>query len=117
MSLTIARFYWADHLLPSFPDNYPSGGLEGYEFEVRQSLGEWWDSLKGLDVGGNLTLIDSELDASLEYASWQSYMDGIIAAEYDNGTRDMMGTPEYLYNLNATYSIPGMKRSWASFIR
>ena len=97
------------------PDNYPSGKINGYEFEVRQSLGEWWDSLDGLNLGCNFTLIDSELDASLEYASWQSYMDEIIAAEYDNGTRKMMGTPEYLYNFNATYTVPGTETELGLF--
>lgn len=90
-------------------NNYPEGLINGYEFEVRQSLGEWWSSLEGLKIGGNLTLIESELDASTEIAILQGSsvdMSDIIAAEYNDGTRDMMGAPEYLYNLNATYTVP-----------
>lgn len=92
-------------ILATTADNYSEGEIRGYEVEVRQSLGEWWEPLNGLSVGGNLTMIDSWIDASgAELANLKSE---IIAAEYGpGGTRDMMGAPEYLYNLNATYTVP-----------
>jgi outer membrane receptor protein involved in Fe transport len=76
---------------------------------LRQSLGEWWKPLDGLTVGGNVTLIESELDASgAEINSLlDAGLDAIVDAEYGaDSTRDMMGAPEYLYNLNATYTVP-----------
>lgn len=97
--------------LATTADNYSEGLINGYEFEVRQSLGTWWEPLSGLDLGANLTLIHSEIDASgaeiqTLIDSGIADMEDIIAAEYDDGKRDMMGTPEFLYNLNATYTVP-----------
>jgi outer membrane receptor protein involved in Fe transport len=92
-------------ILVTTADNYSKGTINGYEIEVRQSLGEWWSPLDGLEVGGNLTMIESELDAS--GPELDNLRAEIIDAEYGPGlTRDMMGAPEYLYNLNATYTVP-----------
>ncbi|QBG47224.1 hypothetical protein EGM51_07375 [Verrucomicrobia bacterium S94] len=92
--------------LATTPDNYSEGTINGYEFEVRQSLGEWWEPLEGLDLGANFTLIQSELDASGAELDALAGLPEIVDAEYDDGKRDMMGTPEYLYNINATYTVP-----------
>jgi outer membrane receptor protein involved in Fe transport len=98
-------------ILATTSDNYPEGELQGYEFEVRQSLGEWWSPLAGLSVGGNLTVIESKVDATPELENLEVSALGlshpeIIKADYNGNTRDMMGAPEYLYNLNATYTVP-----------
>ncbi|MFO8014782.1 MAG: TonB-dependent receptor [Phycisphaerae bacterium] len=77
------------------PMNFPKGTLQGWEFEVRQDLGHFWDVLKGLAVGANATFIDSEVVISPEERS---------AAE-KLATRDMTNAPEYLYNLYATYDL------------
>ncbi len=96
--------------LATTADNYDEGTINGFEFEVRQAMGEWWAPLEGLSLGANLTLIDAEIEASLEtdilLSSGVAEMADIVAAEYDGTKRDMMATPEYLYNLNATYTIP-----------
>ncbi len=88
--------------------NYDEGSMNGFEVEVRQAMGEWWEPLEGLDLGANLTLIDAEVDAAGTEIDdlLAAGLDEIVEAEYDDGKRDMMGTPEYLYNLNATYTIP-----------
>ncbi|QHI70038.1 TonB-dependent receptor [Tichowtungia aerotolerans] len=98
----------AGSILATTADNYSEGQINGYEIEVRQSMGEWWDLLDGLSVGGNLTYIQSELDASGKEIKdlFDAGLADVVAAEYDGTIRDMMGTPEYLYNLNATYTVP-----------
>ncbi|MDF7823131.1 TonB-dependent receptor [Pontiellaceae bacterium B12227] len=79
--------------------NYPEGKMDGFEVELRQALGEWWDPLDGLSVGGNVTIINSEVTLP---ESEQMNLAGINAART---TRNMLNAPEYLYNLNATYSL------------
>ena len=81
--------------------NYPEGELSGYEVEVRQHIGQFVDSFDGLSVGGNLTLIDSEV--TLPESEVQYYIDGGYG--FVERTRDMTGAPEYLYNLFTTYDI------------
>lgn len=74
--------------------NYDSGQIDGYEFEIRQQLGHLWAPLEGLGAGFNLTQIDSEVV--------------VPKAETDRGapaTRDMLNTPDLLYNINLTYEI------------
>lgn len=76
-------------------DNYPEGEIDGYEFEIRQHLGALWQPLLGLNAGFNYTVIDSEVT--------------VPQREVDNGspeTRDMLNTPEKLWNANLTYEIP-----------
>ena len=83
------------------PVNYPEGTLSGYEFEVRQHLGQFISALDGLSVGGNLTLINSEVtlpdDEVLRLDTF--------GPAGDWRTRNMTGAPEDLYNLFATYDI------------
>ncbi len=81
------------------PINYPEGTLEGYEFELRQKLGEFWEPLRGLTVGGNLTLIESEVQLP------QSEIDIFKSPgiELDITSRHMTNAPERLYNLFLTY--------------
>ena len=77
-------------------ENYPEGKLDGFEFEIRQQLGHLWRPLEGLNAGFNYTIIDSEVT--------------VPQREIDNGaprTRDMLNTPEMLYNANLTYDIAG----------
>lgn len=74
--------------------NYEDGTIDGFEFEIRQQLGELWEPLEGLGIGFNLTQIDSEVT--------------VPDAETSRGapaTRDMLNTPDMLYNINMTYEI------------
>ena len=75
-------------------ENYPDGQLDGFEFEIRQHLGTLWRPLAGLSAGFNYTMIDAEV--------------AVPQREIDNGapsTRDMLNTPDMLYNANLTYDI------------
>lgn len=81
--------------------NYPEGTLSGYEFEVRQHLGQFVSAMEGLSVGGNLTLIKSEVTLPDDEVQ-QLNASGPVG---DWSTRDMTGAPEHLYNLFATYDI------------
>lgn len=79
--------------------NYPKGQLTGYEFELRQQLGQLWRPLAGLTLGGNATLIDSEV--TLPDAEAATFKDPNI--NMPTYTRDMMNAPEMLYNLYLIY--------------
>ena len=81
------------------PVNYPEGTLSGYEFEVRQQLGRFWNPLEGLAVGANATFISSEV--TLPNDALTKDLESYGASP----TRDMINAPEYLYNLNLTYDI------------
>jgi len=82
--------------------NFPRGSMRGIELEARQGLGDLWSPLQGVTLGANSTWID---------ASVRLPDDEILAFEQLHGerprpTRDMTNTPEYLYNLFATYDVP-----------
>ena len=83
----------------TYPVNYPEGKLNGYEFEVRQQMGHFWEKLDGLSLGANMTLIDSEVTLPDDQAQQLANL----------GTpepkRDMTNAPEHLYNIYATYNI------------
>jgi hypothetical protein len=79
------------------PTNYPEGWLQGVEFEVRQTLGKLWSPLEGFSAGANATFIQSEVTLPEKEAA------DFATAGVPITTRDMMGAPRYLYNLNLTY--------------
>jgi hypothetical protein len=79
--------------------NYPKGELSGYEFELRQKLGSIWSALDGLGVGGNMTLIDSEVTLPEDEAA--AFREPNIQAPMTS--RDMTNAPEFLYNAYITY--------------
>lgn len=81
------------------PVNYPEGTLSGYEIELRQQLGAWWDSLEGFAVGANATFIQSEVTLPDDEAD---FLEGL---GFPESSRDMLNAPEYLYNFNLTYDI------------
>ncbi len=92
-------------IVPSFDYttavNYPSGRLNGFELETRQSLGHFWDPLEGLSIGANATFIDSQVTLSKEKQA-EFDLPNIRAPQ---STRDMTGAPDYLFNLYTTYTI------------
>ncbi len=81
------------------PVNYPRGTINGYEFEVRQNLGHLWKSLEAFTLGGNLTLINSEVLLPKNEISIFEEMGFPIK------TRNMMNAPEHLYNIFLNYDI------------
>lgn len=84
------------------PVNYPKGELSGFEFEIRQDLGRLWEPLTGLSVGGNATLINSEVTLPKDEA--EDFESPAIQAPMP--TRHMTNAPEHLYNLYMTYDVP-----------
>ena len=80
------------------PLNFPSATLEGAEAEARQALGEWWRPLNGLSVGANGTLLKSKLQYDQAFQNEFADFSG-------DRSRPMIGQPDYLANLNATYDI------------
>jgi outer membrane receptor protein involved in Fe transport len=84
------------------PVNYPSGEISGFEFEVRQDLGQLWDELSGLSIGGNATIIESEVQLP------QDEIDLFAAPNInvDLTSRDATNAPAFLYNIYLTYDVP-----------
>ncbi|TAH36818.1 MAG: hypothetical protein EYC70_07465 [Planctomycetota bacterium] len=81
--------------------NYPKGKLSGYEFELRQNFGRFWEELDGLALGANATFIDSEV--TLPETEADAFEEPDIEAPM--ATRDMTDAPEHLYNLYLTYDL------------
>jgi hypothetical protein len=82
-------------------ENYPSGYLNGWEFEVRQALARFYDPLDGVSVGANATFIDSRV----YLPSDESAGFGAPNINAPISSRDMTNAPEHLYNFYATYDI------------
>jgi TonB-dependent receptor len=80
------------------PVNYPEGRIDGVELEVRQHLGEWIGWTKGLTIGANAALMDSEVTRpQAEYES--------VKAFGGRRTRRMAGQPDHLLGLSLMYEI------------
>ena len=93
------------------PVNYPEGELQGFEVEVRQSIGHLSDALSGLSIGANATFIDSEVHLTdEEILDFQS-----PTIDVDLTTRDMTQAPEHLYNLYMTYDAQSIDTQFAVF--
>jgi len=82
------------------PVNYPRGTMRGYEIEVRQKMGWFWDKLEGLSLGGNATFINAQVKLPDGEA-------GDLAKEVEVpiSTRDMSNAPKHLYNAFLTYDL------------
>ena len=91
--------------------NYPRGRLTGFEFEVRQHLGELWDPLAGLQVGANATFISSEV--FLPEDEIAAFNLPNIAAP--TTSRDMTNAPERLFNVYLTYDLEATRTQFAVF--
>jgi outer membrane receptor protein involved in Fe transport len=95
----------------TFPVNYPTGRLQGWEFEVRQDMGRVWDRMEGLSLGANATLIDSAVTLPEEEAA--ALAD--VAIQAPMPVRDATGAPEFLYNLFLTYDLEPTGTSFSVF--
>jgi TonB-dependent receptor len=93
------------------PTNYPKGEMKGYEVEVRQKLGRFWEDIEGLSVGANATFIDSEVTLSKKEAD--KFNQPNIMAPMSK--RDMTNAPEHLYNIYLTYDIENYNAQFALF--
>ncbi|MBL8897417.1 MAG: TonB-dependent receptor, partial [Planctomycetes bacterium] len=83
------------------PINFPEGTLTGYEFEVRQRLGNLWEPLENFSAGANATLIESEVTLS------KSERDALNLPNIQapQRHRKMTAAPEYLLNFYLSYEI------------
>ena len=81
--------------------NYPSGDLQGWEFEARQGLGHLWSALDGIGVGANATFLDSKVE--LPEDEQLAFSDPQIAVP--TSSRAMTDAPEHLYNLFLTWDV------------
>jgi TonB-dependent receptor len=87
------------------PTNYPEGQMSGFEFEIRQELGKYNDWLNGLSIGGNATLIDSQVTISEEDKNTVRALNSSTGANFEVfDTRDAVNAPEYLYNIFLLYN-------------
>lgn len=91
--------------------NYPEGSLQGIELEVRQDLGRFSEGLKGLSVGANGTLIESEVTLPDDEAAM--FASPILQTPFK--TRDMTDAPSHLYNFYVTYDIDSTKTQFGLF--
>ena len=83
--------------------NYPRGEIDGWELEARQELGTFANALTGLAVGGNITWMDGSVRLPQEEISRfvQAYGEAPLRT-----TRDLVGAPDWIYNVFTTYSVP-----------
>jgi outer membrane receptor protein involved in Fe transport len=71
----------------TFVTNFPAATVNGWEIEIRQDIGRFVPFLEGMNIGGNYTSIDGEVDIG------------------SGASRDVMQMPEYLLNLFWTYDL------------
>jgi outer membrane receptor protein involved in Fe transport len=83
------------------PVNYPKGTLNGVEVELRQQMGHFRKSLEGLSAGTNATFIHSDVTLTADEAA--KFSQPNIKAPMSS--RDMTGTPAFLFNLFTTYDL------------
>ena len=94
-----AQFNAPQNFLYTSPVNYPEGWMLGFEAEARVKLGEIDERLKGLSLGANATVIESEVTLP------EFEQNDLETVGFPISTRKMVGTPDYLLNLNATYDL------------
>jgi hypothetical protein len=91
------------------PVNYERGEVRGAELEVRAPLGEIATALKGLVMGANLTIIDSQVDVpAFERESLATF--GL-----DEATRRLQGQPERILNASLTWESERLGASFGAF--
>lgn len=83
------------------PINYPSGELNGWEFELRQKLGNFSAALANFACGINATFIDSRV--TLPASEAEAFSEPGIAAPMSS--RDMVNAPDHLYNAFLTWDV------------
>jgi outer membrane receptor protein involved in Fe transport len=80
------------------PVNYPEGEISGFEFEARQDMGVWWQYARGLTLGFNSTLMDSQVTRPKDEYEQVKEFGG-------DSTRRMAGQPDYIIGTYAMYDI------------
>ncbi|MCB9886674.1 MAG: TonB-dependent receptor [Planctomycetes bacterium] len=83
------------------PVNYPTGDLQGWEFEARQGLGRLWGVLDGVGVGANATFLHSKVE--LPEDEQLAFSDPQIGVP--TSSRAMTDAPDHLYNFFVTWDV------------
>ena len=86
--------------------NSPNGVNSGWEFEVRKSLdflGDYWSNLI---IGGNYTLVQSEIEYQQGYKVDMG--GGVYVDEFRTETREMQGQSPYMANLYIVFREPSL---------
>ncbi|WP_233992780.1 TonB-dependent receptor [Salinibacter altiplanensis] len=92
-------------------DNKSSARVYGVELEARKNLGGLASWLRHVQVGGNLTLIESEISRT------ERALDALRAfQENPSDTRPLQGQSPFLVNLNAGYQNPNSGTSVNVFV-
>jgi outer membrane receptor protein involved in Fe transport len=91
--------------------NYPKGRLRGIELELRQDIGRFAESMRGLGFGANATFIDSEVTLPEDEANM--FASNILQVPFT--TREMTDAPEHLFNFYLTYDFQKSKTQLAIF--
>lgn len=79
------------------PVNFERGKVAGIEFEARSNLDILSERLRGLSVGLNYTLINSEVEVPIEERL------SLVPYALDEQRRRLQGQPAYLLNGNVSY--------------
>jgi hypothetical protein len=84
--------------------NSPNGVNTGWEFEVRKTFGFLGDYWENLIIGGNYTIISSEIEYQQGYKIDMG--GGVYIDEFRTETREMQGQSPYMVNLSLVFREP-----------
>ena len=83
--------------------NAPDATLYGLELEFRRRLDHAWSKLKYVSLGGNFTLVDSDIELTRQERETGGFESGT--------TRPMVGQSPYIVNLDIGYDNPTLGTS------
>lgn len=83
------------------PRNVGKGKVLGVEFEIRKNLAFISESLSGLQISTNVTVVDSKIDMTKE--EYESRANYARQGENIDETRDMAGQAPYVINAGLSY--------------
>lgn len=90
-----------------FPENVEKGEVFGVELEARRNLRFLGDAFRNLTLGGNLSVIESNVTIS------EAELALIRVVFPDAGdTRELFGQSPYIINVDATYEVPSWRSSF-----
>lgn len=81
------------------PQNVEEGTVYGVELEWRYELGNLFEALEGLSVGGNASYVDSEVSIPPDELAFERLGDPDFA-----DTRPLLGQSDYIFNFDLSYT-------------
>lgn len=79
-------------------DNFEKADVQGVEFEIRENLGSWWETLREFSLGFNAACIQSEVPLTEDQKAIRGSTWGDTA-----DTRPLYDQPEYVINGDITW--------------